>query len=685
MQIILHVATLSLASIPDEELPPLAQEIDGPTYENYTAAMDNCVWYQPAVYDAASTIHLFSYKLNKDFLGGTELSQMPLSQYIPTSGMYSACDVIGGSFCYGVVKRSKSVGGTLCVLPECKEADLNNILKGVLLPLIAKNELKDPANIVSRLTSFKCHREDPKFKDDNDAIGVVSFIATIGFISIVCTVVCRCVEMNDMLKDAVREAKEKETPNEPEEIDMSTKLLNPVAKRSTETRKKSEQPEKRCFFLKLCDCWDLKLAVKELFATSSRPTNFLNMMRVVSSVWIIYQHIPDLPVENATENEHDMYDYMKSFNGYFYTGGLYAVDTFFFMSAFLVALLGVKTWPRTDPVLQQAKRVAMCYLDRYVRITPVYGLCILAAYHVFMYISSGPFARLAANGGSLAEPCGDRWWRNLLFINNFKADDPLCFGHCWYLACDFQLMVFGVLIVAGYAHKPRYTVLVSSFLIVASLSVCYARTRGSGDQYTGGFNRSYVKPWIRAPPYLFGLLSAFAYTSDANENIKIVLKNHSVRWGGYLVVGSTMIGCCFIPWAAYRDRVNGDTWSKDQIAWSQVAYHFLWGAALSILTLTFVNGHGGWVRDMMAHGVWEPLGKLTFSVYLIHPMIIGIAKLSYGPNLVHFNGWWFTFITTGVAVGSYVAAGLLFVFVERPVAATWSLLSGRSKRRAVKK
>eukprot|EP01064_Diplonema_japonicum_P027781 TRINITY_DN4099_c0_g1_i1.p1 TRINITY_DN4099_c0_g1~~TRINITY_DN4099_c0_g1_i1.p1 ORF type:complete len:685 (+),score=148.88 TRINITY_DN4099_c0_g1_i1:46-2100(+) len=659
----------------DIEFPPLAQEIASPEFSNYTDLMDRCVWQQPAAYASVSTVNWFTYKMNKNATGSAVLSAMPMALFIPTAGMYTACEVMGGSFCYGVT--GITVGGTTCVLPSCTEEDLDILLNKVLRPLVEQKVLPDPAGIAASLVGFNCHNEDPRFSDDNAAVGVVAFLSILGFVSLLCSFVCRLYESKDSIY-ALLEGKKTIDDSDSDHEDEKTGFVRPL------NRQSGVDPVDRSYIMKLCYCWDLSAAFSELMTTSSRPTNFLNMMRVVSSVWIVYLHTAILPEENAVENGQDLFEYFKSFRAYFNVPGLYAVDTFFFLSAFLVALVGVRSWPREADAPVQAKRVGMSYVDRYIRIVPAYGVVILATYNLFMYVSSGPFIRLGKNGGTMARDCGADWWRNLLFINNFDDfSTGSCLGHCWYLACDFQLMMLGVLIVLGYVHRSRHTAIFTSFLVFASLIACYFITRVSDDQLTGGFNKAYVKPWVRAPPYLYGLLAAFAYTSkDVNDRIKAVVANTVVRYCGYFASAAILLGCCFIPWAAMKDNIEGEKWSKDQIAWSQVAYHMLWGIGLSILTLIFVNGHGGWVRKMMAHSVWEPLSKLTFTVYLVHPFILGLLKISYGPNLVHFSSWWLTLASGNVTVASYVTAALLFVFIERPVASTWSLVSGRSQRRA---
>lgn len=93
--------------------------------------------------------------------------------------------------------------------------------------------------------------------------------------------------------------------------------------------------------------------------------------------------------------------------------------------------------------------------------------------------------------------CRKNWWVNLLYINNYyKVDEPVsadqevgkqtikfdilfhysqCMLHTWYLAADFHLFVYGLVLCAVIARFPKVrnallgTLLVLSYLATAAI------------------------------------------------------------------------------------------------------------------------------------------------------------------------------------------------------------------------
>ena len=50
--------------------------------------------------------------------------------------------------------------------------------------------------------------------------------------------------------------------------------------------------------------------------------------------------------------------------------------------------------------------------------------------------------------------------------------------------------------------------------------------------------------------------------------------------------------------------------------------HVVIGLSMTFIVLAFSLGHGGWLRELAKAQWWQPLSRLTFGVYLVHPMII---------------------------------------------------------------
>jgi len=96
---------------------------------------------------------------------------------------------------------------------------------------------------------------------------------------------------------------------------------------------------------------------------------------------------------------------------------------------------------------------------------PVYGLMIAFHTFVLLHMADGPLWKKIAIQES--DYCQNSWWSNLLFINNYvHADRPVrktfffflkktflrpynfqCIIQSWYLACDMQFFIAGIILV----------------------------------------------------------------------------------------------------------------------------------------------------------------------------------------------------------------------------------------------
>lgn len=94
-----------------------------------------------------------------------------------------------------------------------------------------------------------------------------------------------------------------------------------------------------------------------------------------------------------------------------------AVDTFFTMSAILMAYLLLKTLDKSNGRLNILK----LYIHRYLRLTPTYALLIGIMATWYQYLRPGP---LTYQLEYASESCQKNWWHNLLYINNFIKYPP---------------------------------------------------------------------------------------------------------------------------------------------------------------------------------------------------------------------------------------------------------------------
>ena len=63
--------------------------------------------------------------------------------------------------------------------------------------------------------------------------------------------------------------------------------------------------------------------------------------------------------------------------------------------------------------------------------------------------------------------------------------------------------------------------------------------------------------------------------------------------------------------------------------------HVAWGVAVSWLIFACVNGYGGPINWLLSFPVWQPLARISYSMYILHiPLQIIIAGTLRTPQLI---------------------------------------------------
>lgn len=81
---------------------------------------------------------------------------------------------------------------------------------------------------------------------------------------------------------------------------------------------------------------------------------------------------------------------------------------------------------------------------RYIRLTPVYFIVIMTVEIWFKCLlnSTVLIAEMRDN-----ITCGQFWWRNILYVNNWYPFHEFCMIWSWYLASDMQFFIAATLLL----------------------------------------------------------------------------------------------------------------------------------------------------------------------------------------------------------------------------------------------
>ena len=92
-----------------------------------------------------------------------------------------------------------------------------------------------------------------------------------------------------------------------------------------------------------------------------------------------------------------------------FTNATVSVDTFFVLSGLLVSYLSLRELERNKGKFN----VALYYLHRYLRLTPVYALILCYVATLLVYSGTGPNWYTVNYYANIS--CRINWWKNLLY------------------------------------------------------------------------------------------------------------------------------------------------------------------------------------------------------------------------------------------------------------------------------
>ncbi|CAJ1461553.1 unnamed protein product, partial [Effrenium voratum] len=245
-----------------------------------------------------------------------------------------------------------------------------------------------------------------------------------------------------------------------------------------------------------------------------KPTDCLNGLRVLAMAWIILGHTFLMP-EGVSGYSNSQDITMSAWNKaaaerspwlMLIIQAEQSVDTFFFLSGFLLSHLMLKE------LQSRGASPVLAILLRYFRLTPSLALVMLVYYGILPYLASGPFAVILQD--SIFRRCNGSWWSELTYTMNFIPfdSDKVCMGWTWYLGDDMIFFVLGSVLVPLY-HRRRilgwFLMLCVTGLSLGVTAWLIAKYHLSAYIFDSHYARysyyAYSKPYTRAPAYFVGV------------------------------------------------------------------------------------------------------------------------------------------------------------------------------------
>uniref|UniRef100_A0A0K0FNJ8 NRF domain-containing protein n=1 Tax=Strongyloides venezuelensis TaxID=75913 RepID=A0A0K0FNJ8_STRVS len=415
----------------------------------------------------------------------------------------------------------------------------------------------------------------------------------------------------------------------------------------------------------------------------SEIISILHCIRAISIIWVMMGHSIIL-IMFTVVNPKDMFVHFGDYSKQFLTNAFFSVDSFFFMSGLLLSFLFFKQLKRNRRQTLSFKTFVMMYVHRIIRLSPSYYMAVAFYTWVFLptFLNNMPLFILTSFKNS--NSCDKYWWANFLYINNYVSVKNQCYLISWYLATDLQIFLFFPVILVPLAKNVKLGIFVSVLVLVLSTAAnifeVYHFYFPPSDFSLGWMDPRmkdyldytefmYDAPWIRCQIYIIGML--VGYFLRMKKSLKIPFFLNILGWILSLAI-------MVVDVVSLRDWVSGKPMDLFPRAMYSAFSKVGWGVSLSFIVISCFYGQGGIINKFMSWPFWSPLGKITYSAYLIHLMTIAYVIGSLEGQFVFVSIWnTFIFIILPIIVLSLFFAFFWSAIFEVGVGRIENLLLGR--------
>ncbi|XP_055843841.1 uncharacterized protein LOC129910468 [Episyrphus balteatus] len=391
-------------------------------------------------------------------------------------------------------------------------------------------------------------------------------------------------------------------------------------------------------------------------------TSCVHGLRVLSVLWTILVHTY-LEMMVIGENRFLRIITERNFFYQFIGNATFSVDTFFFISGFLVTLLFLRQdknkqtkHTKDDGFLKKSlNKSFLIVIYRYIRLTPAY-LFVILFYELSLKYT---FDRSVFQPLYPVENCADYWWRNIMYINNFFPLNQMCMVWSWYMANDMQFYIMTTLLLVFSTRYFKTTILilltclVSSWGVSGMISIHYNYTHKVANPFES-FNFLYDKPWQRVGSYIVGMIAGFIVHVNKTPP-KISFRTNLLLW--FASLGLLFVVICGV-------------WSGQLSVIATAFYvsigHTAFAVALVWIVLSCCWGLANPVNKVLSYPGLLPLSRLTYCTYLVHPVVILLTSFQMD-GTIHLNNFMIWVIFLGNAVVSFGVAFFVSVLFEAPV------------------
>ncbi|XP_055613166.1 nose resistant to fluoxetine protein 6-like [Uranotaenia lowii] len=351
--------------------------------------------------------------------------------------------------------------------------------------------------------------------------------------------------------------------------------------------------------------------------SKSEVMDCVNGIRALAMLGIIVHHVVGLTYLLPNVNFVLRMEYEKNYlwAAFHRLGGI-AVDIFLLLSGMLLTMKVLRELDSSGKL-----NVIQLYLQRFLRITPAFAAAILFAMAFIDHLGEGFLYKNIAAQHSGA--CSQSWWSALFYVQNYVHYDSLCLPHTWYLAVDMQLYILSPLILIPLWKYGKRFIPVISMLALLSISCVFATFLYNDFRLNIAFSRNemekktYHPTHARMSVWLFGVM--FGYLLHKTKSSTIRLPKPILTLGWSLALG-ILILVAYTVRQVYVGDFNAIPVVVD--AFYESLHRSLIALSVAWIIFVSINGQGGIVNRFLSSALWQPLARLSYSMYLLHMLIL---------------------------------------------------------------
>ncbi|XP_034127392.1 nose resistant to fluoxetine protein 6-like isoform X1 [Drosophila guanche] len=398
----------------------------------------------------------------------------------------------------------------------------------------------------------------------------------------------------------------------------------------------------------------------------------LDGIRCMSLIWVVFGHEFGYEANSPNVNNLDLLTWFEEPFSNFILYAYFAVDSFFFIGGLLVAMVALRSMEKSKGRLN----VPLMYLHRFIRIVPILAVAILVYMNLMTLITDGPMAYMEYHG---KEACEKGWFWTLLCVQNYAASN-VCLDHSWYLAVDMQLYIISpLLLIALYKWGKKaaagiavLVLLVSSCLFATMMVNNYSMLAKNGSE-ADTVKKLYFATHTHAAPWLIGFL--FGYFLHLNRGKKFQFSRIAV-WSGWVLSLAMIFTSIFAMYPA--GQLSAPPLSTLDESFYYTLTRVGWPLALCWIVFACVQGYGGLANSFLSSPLWQPLSRLSYSVYMWHMFMqeVNVRLIRTNNYFSDYNvmrEFWSVFGFTLLL--SYV----LYITIEAPLGGLGNLIRPQRK------